>query len=159
MKRLARSLLLASLALLIAGSALAGDKEKTCAAAASSAAGQNFGAPIKVKKCTSVAALAKDPARLAGKRIRIEGTVKDVCQGVGCWIEVADADGASFLARSLDESVLVPKDCKGRTVVVQGKVKLMPMKTAEAEAAKAKAEGHACPAPQWVLATEGVELR
>lgn len=161
MKRLVRPLLLASLVLLVAGSGLAGEKEKgkdkTCPAS-SAAAAQTFGKAIKVKKCTSVATLAQDPARLAGKKVRIEGTVKDVCQGRGCWIEV-EADGASFLARSLDESVLVPKDCKGRAVVVQGVVKPLPKKLAEGEAAKAQAEGHACPAPQWVLATEGVELR
>lgn len=153
--KLVRTLLLASLALLVTGTALAGKKKE----ATPSADAQTFGAPITVKKATPVAKLAKDPARLAGKKVRIQGTVKEVCQGKGCWIEV-EADGASFLARSLDESVLVPKDCKGRAVVVQGVVKTLPRAAkAEAEAAAANPEGHACPAPQWVLATEGVELR
>ncbi len=117
---------------------------------------RKLGAPVTVKKATPVARLAKDPARFAGRTLRIEGTVKDVCQGMGCWLRV-ESGGADFLARSLDEKVLVPKDCKGQRVVVQGVVKTLP-RSAAAEST-AKAQGHAGPAPEWVLATEGVELR
>lgn len=149
MKTLLRPLLLALCALLLAGAAAA----DTAGAAASP---RRFGTPIKVKKSVDVAQLAKDPARFAGRRIRIEGRVKEVCQGRGCWVEV-EANGASFLARSLDETVLLPKDCKGRPIVVQGVVRVMP-KAAKAEAEAAASEGHACPKPEWVLATQGVEL-
>jgi hypothetical protein len=157
-------LLLAALALSIAGAARAGDQkcsmsaasmDKSCAAACAGA--QTFGAAVTVKKATPVAKLAKNPAKMAGKKVRIEGTVKEVCQGRGCWIEV-EADGASFLARSLDESVLVPKDCKGKKVVVQGTVKALPAVAKAEEPAPGEAP-HECPKPAWVLATEGVELR
>ena len=80
--------------------------------------------------------------------------MKEVCQGMGCWVEV-EANGASFLARSLDESVLLPKDCKGRKVVVQGVVKALP-KVAKDEPVEV---GHACPKPEWIVATEGAVLK
>jgi hypothetical protein len=180
-RKYVRPLLLATLALMIAGAALAGG-DKKCAADQKAASGQKacaagdqkacaaggqkacaagdaqkFGTAITVKKCTPVAKLAKDPARLAGRKVLISGTVKEVCQGRGCWVEV-EADGASFIARSLDESVLLPKDCKGRKVVVQGVVKPLPP-AARAEEPAAGEPAHACPKPEWVLATEGVELR
>ncbi len=80
------------------------------------------GAPITVTEAVDIAALAKDPASFAGKTVRLEGTVKEVCQGRGCWVEVVDAKGASFMAKSLDESILLPKNCAGRGIIVQGVV-------------------------------------
>jgi hypothetical protein len=139
---------MAGCALLIAGSAVAGETK------AGDAGTQKFGAPVTAKKAVDVARLAKDPARFAGRKVRLEGTVKEVCQGKGCWVEV-EAGGASFMARSLDESVLLPKDCKGRAIVVQGVVKALPRAIKE----EPKEEGHACPKPEWVVATQGIELK
>lgn len=123
------------------------------------------GAPITVKKAVDIAALAKKPAKFEGKVVRLEGTVKEVCQGRGCWVEVVGPKGASFMARSLDHSIALPKDCKGRRIVVEGVVTAM--KGAEtpeehaAHAGDASAEpaGHACPVTEWVVATRGAELR
>jgi len=117
-----------------------------------------FGAPVTVKKPVNLARLAKKPAKFAGQSVRMEGTVKAVCQGRGCWVEVESPRGGSFMARSLDESVLVPKDCQGRRIVVQGVVMLMPQQTAEEHKQGAEVEGHACPQPKFVVSTQGVEL-
>ena len=72
-----------------------------------------YGAPITEKKAAKLDKVAKTPAKFRGKTVRLEGVVKNVCQGQGCWIEI-ESKGATFLAKSLDESVLVPKDCKGQ---------------------------------------------
>jgi hypothetical protein len=143
-----RTPLMTLCALLIAGAATAGPKPE------SGPEPQRFGAPVTVKKAVNIARLAKDPGRFAGRTVRLEGTVKEVCQGMGCWVEVESA-GASFLARSLDESVLLPKDCKGRKVVVQGVVKALP-RAAREEPVEV---GHACPRPEWIVATEGAILK
>ena len=148
MKRNPSRLLLAVCALLIAGTAAAGEVQPGGAGV------QKFGAPVTTKKAVDIAKLAKDPARFAGRKVRLEGKEKEVCQGRGCWVEV-EAAGASFLARSLDESVLLPKDCKGRKVVVQGVVKALPRTIKE----EPREQGHACPKPEWVVATQGIELR
>ena len=117
---------------------------------------RRFGVPVTAKQAVDIARLAKAPEKFKGRTVRLQGVVKDVCQGRGCWVEVAAPNGASFLAKSLDESVLVPKDCKGRKVVVQGVVTTLPRNEKEAEAARA--EGHACPAPTYVVSMLGVEL-
>ena len=111
------------------------------------------GTRITVRKPVRIQRLAKHPEKFEGKVLRLEGTVKNVCQGRGCWVDVEDANGVTFMAKSLDESVLLPKDCAGRKVIVQGIVTELPH-THDA----ATEEGHACPAPRFVLATQGVEL-
>ena len=118
---------------------------------------QRFGAPVVEKKVTKLAQLAKKPARFEGKTLRIEGVVTNVCQGQGCWVEVRDAKGATFMAKSLDESVLVPKDCKGQRIVVQGVVTALPAKDHDHEHS-ADVAAHECPVPSYVLSTQGVEL-
>ena len=115
---------------------------------------QRYGAPVTVKKKVDIAKLAKDPEKFSGQTLRLEGVVKNVCQGMGCWVEVSDGRNASFIARSLDESVLLPKDCKGRKVVVQGVLTTMPAAASEEPVEK----GHECPRPTYVLSTQGVEL-
>ena len=113
-----------------------------------------YGTAITEKKPVKLAKLAKSPAKYKGKTVRLEGMVKDVCQGQGCWIEIQSKDGKTFLAKSLDESVLVPKNSKGQNVVVQGVVTQMPPKPHEHHGE----EGHSCPAPTWVVSMLGVEL-
>ena len=124
------------------------------AADAPAANAQHFGAAVKVKAPVNVAQLAARPEKFKGKTVRLEGTVKNVCQGMGCWVEVADDQGTSFMARSLDESVLLPKDCKGWHVVVQGRVVVLPAKVKQ----EAEPADHACPKPEYVVSTSGVEL-
>lgn len=121
---------------------------------------QRFGADVTVQEPVAVAALAGDPSRFAGQTVRLEGTVNAVCQGMGCWAEVAAADESTFLAKSLDEGVLIPTDCAGRRIVVQGKVtSLGASEHAEHAEHAENADGHVCPRPEYVVSMEGVELR
>ncbi len=142
----------ALLGLALLASACGGPKEKGASAL-------QVGSPITVVEVTPLAKIAAEPAAFSGQQVRIEGTVKAVCQGRGCWVEVTDKNGKSFMARSLDETVLLPKDCAGRKIVVQGVVTALPAKAAEEAEKSAAAEGHACPKPDYVVATEGVQLR
>lgn len=161
-------------------------------AAAALAAPFSTGARITVKKPVDIAQLNAAPEKFVGKTVRLEGTVKAVCQGRGCWVEVADATGKTFLAKSLDESVLLPKDCAGRAIVVQGVVTRLDAPSEEGAEAAEKAEpreakgelaetpalpeghdGHAmhmakaepgvpaheCPAPTYVVSTQGARLK
>jgi hypothetical protein len=114
----------------------------------------SVGAKITVKKPVSIARLAAHPEKYAGRTVLLSGTVKEVCQGMGCWVEVQSGK-ASFMARSLDETVLLPKDCKGRRIAVQGVVKALPREAAEEGTPK----DHVCPRPSYVVATQGAELK
>jgi hypothetical protein len=145
-------------AALWAGAAFAQDTGVT--APGSGAVTVAVGSPITVKKPVNLAQLAKSPKRFVGKTVRLEGTVKEVCQGRGCWVEVVDAKGASFLAKSLDESILLPMDCAGRAIVVQGVVTKLMAQGHDHEHGDGKvAEGHACPAPKYLVSTQGAVLK
>jgi RecJ-like exonuclease len=144
MKRIAASLATALFALTLAAAAFAATEPS------------RYGAPVTAKKSVPVAKLAEAPAKYEGKTVRIEGTVSEVCQGRGCWVRVKDEKGQSFLAKSLDESVLLPKDCAGQYVVVQGVVTALKAKPHEHEEG---VEGHSCPTPEYVVSTQGIELR
>ena len=138
--------------LLPASAVLAGDAPLT------------VGAGITARKSVKIADLSKRPDRYVGQTVRIEGTVKAVCQGRGCWVEVQDAKGASFMAKSLDHSVLLPKDCAGRKIVVQGVVTRQAAEghehePAAGEATEGMAAGHTCPAPEYLVATTGAQLK
>jgi len=128
-------------------------------AAPASADPLKVGAPVTVKKPVDIAALAKKPAKFVGRTVRLEGIVKDVCQGRGCWVEVEGPKGVTFLAKSLDESVLLPKDCKGRRIAVEGVVTEMKGETEAEHAEHAQAAGHSCPRPTYLVATKGAELK
>lgn len=145
MKRIAAPIVTLALTVALAAGALAGAEPA------------RFGAPVTVRKAVPVAKLAATPAKFAGKTVRIEGTVAEVCQGMGCWVRVKDAKGQLFLAKSLDESVLLPKDCAGQAIVVQGVVTAL--KPAPKEAAEEGVPPHECPTPEYVVATQGIELR
>ena len=144
MKRIAALLAAALFAITLVSAAFAGAEPS------------RFGATVTEKKSVPVAKLAKDPKKFEGKTVRSEGTVAEVCQGRGCWVEVEGPKGVTFLAKSLDETVLLPKDCAGQVVVVQGVVTALKAKPHEHEEG---VEGHSCPTPEYVVATKGIELR
>lgn len=141
-----------ALLLCVASVAFAGEPATTSEAV-------RVGAAITTKKATGIDKIAKDPKKFVGQTVRIDGTVKKVCQGAGCWVEVASSKGATFLAKSLDESVLLPKDCAGRQIMVQGVVTMMPAKEAEAhQHTEPVGADHECPAPTYLISTQGAEL-
>jgi hypothetical protein len=166
-----RALLLAVFAIsLIAAGAAAGesrdDATPQAQAAAPSAGPLAVGAPITVKKPVKIAELVKSPDRFVGKTVLLDGTVKAVCQGRGCWVEVQDAKGAAFMAKSVDHGVLLPKDCAGRKIQVQGVVLRQAAQGheqcahAEGEAhAGGDAAGHSCPTPTYLVSTLGAKLK
>ena len=55
-------------------------------------------------------------------RTKTTATVTSVCQSKGCWMKVADADGAEqkIHVQFTDYGFFVPKDIAGREVVIEG---------------------------------------
>jgi hypothetical protein len=127
---------------------------------------EKFGAALTLTEPTQLASLVETPESFVDKQVLIEGTVTGVCKGMGCWVEVKATDGASIIARSLDHSVSVPKDCEGRHVKVQGLFQAMGPPPAEMEEVEGEGqhegeegvEPHECPAPTYILSMDAVEL-
>ncbi len=51
-----------------------------------------------------VAKIHQNPQAYENKEIQITGQVTQVCQGMGCWIEV-EQGGAKLIARSVDHKI------------------------------------------------------
>jgi hypothetical protein len=63
----------------------------------------------------------KEPAKFAGKRVRIEGVVERVCQAEGCWMQIApEMSVAGIRVTFKDHSFFVPKDSKSMKFRAEG---------------------------------------
>jgi hypothetical protein len=63
----------------------------------------------------------KEPAKFAGKRVRIEGVVERVCQAEGCWMQIAPESGVTGIRVTFkDHSFFVPKDSKSMKFKAEG---------------------------------------
>ena len=69
----------------------------------------------------SFADALKEPAKFAGKSVRIEGVVERVCQAEGCWMQIAPESGVAGIRVTFkDHSFFVPKDSKSMKFKAEG---------------------------------------
>ena len=54
--------------------------------------------------------------------LKLSGTVKEVCQNKGCWMNVVSESGENqaIFVKFKDYGFFVPKDCAGKKVVMEG---------------------------------------
>jgi hypothetical protein len=82
-----------------------------------------LGKPIAVKSATPIKDILSQPDKYLGKDVLIEGEITEVCQNMGCWINVKDASTSEVIQVKVDDGVIVfPKDGAGKKVVAQGKL-------------------------------------
>lgn len=82
---------------------------------------EKFGKEITLKEKTSLSTILSEPDKFNGKPVLVEGTILAVCQGMGCWIEVAGENENEKIKVKVEDGVIVfPKDAKGKTALVEG---------------------------------------
>jgi hypothetical protein len=114
---------------------------------------------------TELAALLKTPADFDGKSVAVEAKVRKACERKGCWMELAPASGKGPGVRVTfkDYGFFVPVDSAGRTVKVEGEVKVAEL--SEERAKHYESEGAVVPrgkdgkAREVQLVAYGLELR
>ena len=52
--------------------------------------------------------------------VKITGKIASVCQKKGCWMMMETSDGQTMRVRFKDYEFFVPKDCAGKTAVIEG---------------------------------------
>jgi hypothetical protein len=94
------------------------------AAAPTTAAGGNtFGAGVKLTSSTPIASILAEPKAFAGKSVRVEGMIVDVCPKRGCWMDLAgQAPGEKLRFKVVDGEMVFPMDAKGKYAVAEGVV-------------------------------------
>lgn len=79
-----------------------------------------FGDPITAEGAIDVNQLT---TQLAGKDsvfVKVSGTIEEVCQKKGCWMNVNLGNEQSMKVRFKDYAFFVPKDAAGQTVIIEG---------------------------------------
>lgn len=84
--------------------------------------GGPLGKPLELKKQTPIADLEKSPAGYAGKTVQVRGRVAEVCEKMGCWMNLVDpASNARVRIKVKDGEIVFPKDAVGKMAVAEGR--------------------------------------
>jgi hypothetical protein len=101
------------------------------------AEGEKYGKEISLKDKTAVSSILTSPEKFNGKTVLIEGKILNVCQSMGCWIEIAgENEGEKIMVKVEDGVIVFPKDAKGKTALVEGIVAEVQPSTDEHHAEK-----------------------
>jgi hypothetical protein len=86
------------------------------------AADQKLGKPLSLKEPMPVAAVLAHADEYVGKTVQIKGKIVDVCEMMGCWMDLADSDGKKIHVKVEDGVIVFPKDSPGKNAVAEGKL-------------------------------------
>jgi len=93
-------------------------------------AAQQYGKELTLKKQTKISDILAKPDAFEGKLVQVRGTIVDVCEHRGCWIQISgDKRFQSIVFKVEDGVISFPMEVKGKEVVAEGIVaKLVPAK-------------------------------
>ena len=105
------------------------------------AADTKFGKPLTIKQPMPLATLLAHADDYNGKTVQVKAKITDVCQAMGCWLELVNEDGQHLRFEAHEAGIEFPKDSAGRMVIAEGKfVKSELSKEAATEKAKEDAK-------------------
>jgi len=80
-----------------------------------------LGKPLSVKEPVSIATLLAHPDDYAGKTVQVKGKISEVCQMMGCWMDLVGDGGQKIRIKVEDGEIVFPKDAAGKAVVAEGR--------------------------------------
>ena len=93
------------------------------AAAAAPPVGQTYGPALSEGTPLTVSAILDDVDKYAGQKVLVSGTVAEVCQMRGCWLDIAgERDGDKLRVKVKDGEIVFPTSAKGKKVIAEGVV-------------------------------------
>lgn len=100
---------------------------------------RKLGAPLTLKSQTPIKELLASADQYVGKVVQVKGKVTEVCEMMGCWTNLVDADGKMIKVKVNDGEIVFPKTAVGRTAIAEGTLKKFDL-TKEQALARAKHE-------------------
>ena len=85
-----------------------------------SAAEKKLGKPLTVKEPMPLATLLAHPDDYVGKTVQVKGKIVEVCQMMGCWLDLTNDAGQKLRIKVNDGEIEFPKDGAGRLAVAEG---------------------------------------
>jgi len=99
-----------------------------------------LGKPLTLASPLPIPQLLKSPDDYVGKTVQVKGKVTEVCQMMGCWTNLLDAESGKMIRIKVNDGEIVfPKEAVGKTAVAEGTLKKIEM-TREQAIARAKHE-------------------
>lgn len=103
------------------------------AMAAAAYGAEKFGKALTLTQATPVATILGAPDQYVGKTVQVKGKVTEVCQMMGCWLQIQDGDKA-LRFKVKDGEIMFPKGAAGRQVVAEGVLKKIELNAQQAAA-------------------------
>lgn len=108
--------------------------------AAGSAGEIRLGKPLQLSQPTPIDQLTAQPDKYVGRIVQVQGKITEVCQMMGCWMQLVDpASGKAVRIKVNDGELAFPKDAAGRRAKAEGRFTKIPL-TKEQALAQAKHE-------------------
>lgn len=82
-----------------------------------------YGQAISSNSVITIKELQSDKNKYLGKTVKIEGTITEVCQQMGCWFYVNDGTGTIYVDLGMKGNFTIPKNSAKSHVIVEGTVK------------------------------------
>ena len=76
----------------------------------------NSGNPISVEQLVANLSTKTEGAKID---VQVKGVVTEVCEAMGCWMKIKNADG-SMMVRMKDHAFFVPLAINGKEVIIDG---------------------------------------
>src|SRR5204863_2763304 len=98
-----------------------------------------LGKPLTIKEPLPLATVLAKPTDYVGKTVQVKGRITEVCEMMGCWIDLTNDDGQKLRIKVNDGEIEFPKDAAGKMAVAEGQFNKLEL-TREQAAALAEAE-------------------
>lgn len=85
------------------------------------AADLKLGKPLTAKDPLPLATLLAKPADFVGKTVQVKGKITEVCQMMGCWMDLTNDAGQKIRIKVNDGEIEFPKDSAGKMAVAEGR--------------------------------------
>jgi hypothetical protein len=94
-----------------------------------------LGEPLESElQVTAIEEILAAPDAWAGKTVRIEGRVAEVCTKMGCWMDLVSPEEARIQVKVDDGVIVFPLEAVGRRAAAEGKVEILEMTREQYEA-------------------------
>jgi len=84
------------------------------------AADLKLGKPLTVKEPMPLATLLAKPADYVGKTVQVKGKITEVCEMMGCWMDLVNDEGQKIRIKVDDGEIEFPKDSSGKAAIAEG---------------------------------------
>lgn len=86
---------------------------------------ETYGEGITLEETTPIATILDDPTAWNGQRVKVKGTVTDVCPKKGCWMSLRDAEERAIRIKVDDDVIVFPETAKTKTAIAEGVVNVI----------------------------------